>query len=206
MPPYLDRPQIVTRTSRAKLTLAEFDQWAAPLSDTIPRVLAENLSLLVPTERVILHPWPRTIDPDYQVIVEVFQFDQNPGGPVVLTARWSLLDRDAQELALRTSRLSLWGWRSLDGDQPLWHDGLSYDWIRYDGRRRVSLLRWNLRSVPSADHRELLWLLVLQLRGLVHRWCCRWRRQHRVCHGRNLCDAPVWLRPIHCRRHDLLPL
>jgi uncharacterized lipoprotein YmbA len=70
-------------------------------------VLAENLSLLVPTERVILHPWPRTIDPDYQVTVEVFQFDQDPGGQVVLTARWSLLDRDAKELALRTSRLSL---------------------------------------------------------------------------------------------------
>src|SRR5207245_3850273 len=30
LPPYLDRPQIVTRASRAKLELGEFDQWAAP--------------------------------------------------------------------------------------------------------------------------------------------------------------------------------
>jgi uncharacterized lipoprotein YmbA len=107
VPPYLDRPQIVTRVSRAKLVLADFDQWAGPLPDIIPRVLAENLSLLIPTERVILHPWPRTIDPDYQVTVEVLQFDRVPGGQVVLAARWSLLDRDAQELALRTSRISL---------------------------------------------------------------------------------------------------
>src|SRR5262245_33951851 len=28
LPPYLDRPQIVTRASRAKLELGEYDQWA----------------------------------------------------------------------------------------------------------------------------------------------------------------------------------
>ena len=106
VPPYLDRPQLVTRTSRAKLVLADLDQWAGPLSDTIARALAENLSLLIPTERVVLHPWSRTIDPDYQVTVEVLQFDRGPGNQVVLVARWSLLDRDGKELVLRTARLS----------------------------------------------------------------------------------------------------
>jgi uncharacterized protein len=106
VPPYLDRPQLVTRTSRAKLVLADFDQWAAPLHDTIPRVLAENLARLIPTERVVLHPWSRTTDPDYQVTVEVLQFDRGPGSQVVLAARWSLLDRDGKELVLRTSRIS----------------------------------------------------------------------------------------------------
>src|SRR5262245_57988989 len=106
VPPYLDRPQIVTRASRAKVVLADLDQWAAPLADTIARVLAEDLSLLIPTERVVLHPWPRTLDPDYQVTVEVLQFDRGPGGEVVLVARWSLLDRDGKDLVLRTSRLS----------------------------------------------------------------------------------------------------
>ena len=107
VPPYLDRPQLVTRTSRAKLTVADFDQWAAPLSDTIARVLSENLSLLIPTERMVLHPWARTIDPDYQVTVEVLQFDRGPGNQVVLAARWSLLDRDGKELALRPARINL---------------------------------------------------------------------------------------------------
>ena len=79
VPPYLDRPQIVTRTSRAKLALADFEQWAGPLADTIARVLSEDLALLIPTERVVLYPWPRTIDPDYQVTVEVLQFDRGPG-------------------------------------------------------------------------------------------------------------------------------
>ena len=106
VPPYLDRPQIVTRTSRAKLALAAFDQWAGPLADTLARVLADDLALVIPTERVVLYPWPRTMDPDYQVTVEVLQFDRGPGGEVVLVARWSLLDRDGKERAMRTARLS----------------------------------------------------------------------------------------------------
>ena len=107
VPPYLDRLQIVTRTSRAKLTLADFEQWAGPLTDTIARVLSEDLALLIPTERVVLYPWPRTIDPDYQVMVEVWQFERGLGNQVVLVARWNLLDRDGKALALRTSRISL---------------------------------------------------------------------------------------------------
>jgi uncharacterized protein len=106
VPPYLDRPQLVTRTSRAKLVLADLDQWAGPLADTIARVLAEDLSLLIPTERVVLYPWSRTLDPDYQVTVDVLQFDRGPGGEVVLAARWSILDRDGKERVLRTARLS----------------------------------------------------------------------------------------------------
>jgi uncharacterized protein len=106
VPPYLDRPQLVTRTSRAKLVLADLDQWAGPLADTIARVLAENLALLIPTERVVLYPWSRTLDPDYQVTVDVLQFDRGPGGEVVLAARWSILDRDGKERVLRTARLS----------------------------------------------------------------------------------------------------
>jgi uncharacterized protein len=54
----------------------------------------------------VLYPWPRAIDPDYQITVEVLQFDRGPGNQVVLVARWSLLDRDGKELALRTARLS----------------------------------------------------------------------------------------------------
>src|SRR5215510_14933182 len=106
VPPYLDRPQIVTRTSRAKLTLADFDQWAGPLADTIARVLAEDLAILIPTDRVVLYPWPRNIDPDYQVTVEVLQFDRGPGGEVVLVARWGLVDREGKELVMRRSRIS----------------------------------------------------------------------------------------------------
>src|SRR5262245_36920892 len=104
LPPYLDRPQIVTRASQAKLELGEFDQWAAPLQDTFARVLAENLSLLLGTDRVLLHPWPRTTEIDYQVIVEVLLFDGGLGSEVGLEARWSLIGADGKERLTRKTR------------------------------------------------------------------------------------------------------
>ena len=104
--PYLDRLQIVTRASRARLVLAEFDQWAASLQDSVTRALGENLSLLIPTDRVLLHPWARTIEPDYQVTVEVTQFDTGPSGDVVLAARWRILNANDKELVMRKVRFT----------------------------------------------------------------------------------------------------
>jgi uncharacterized lipoprotein YmbA len=103
---YLDRLQIVTRASQAQLHLAEFDQWAAPLQDTVARVLAENLSLLMPAARVVLHPWPRTTVIDQQVLLEVTRFDRTTGAEVVLVARWSLLGAAGQELTVRQAHFS----------------------------------------------------------------------------------------------------
>ena len=106
LPPYLDRLQIVTRASRARLVLGEFDQWAASLQDTVTRTLAENLSLLIPTDRVLLHPWSRTTEPDYQVTVDVTQFDAGPSGEVVLAARWRILSANEKELVMRQARFT----------------------------------------------------------------------------------------------------
>jgi uncharacterized protein len=104
--PYLDRLPIVTRASRARLVLGEFDQWAASLQDLVSRALAENLSRLIPTERVVLHPWSRTVEPDYQVTVDVMQFDAGPSGEVVLAARWRLLNAKEQALVMRQARFT----------------------------------------------------------------------------------------------------
>ena len=104
--PYLDRLPIVTRASRARLVLGEFDQWATSLQDLVTRALAENLSRLIPTERVVLHPWSRTVEPDYQVTVDVMQFDAGPSGEVVLAARWRLLNAKEQALVMRQARFT----------------------------------------------------------------------------------------------------
>jgi uncharacterized lipoprotein YmbA len=107
MPPYLNRPQIVTRASSARLDFAEFDQWAAPLPDSVTRVVAENLSLLIPTDRVALHPWPRATSVDYQVSIAVDRFDGAAGGEVMLLGHWSLWDADGNELVMRKVRFSV---------------------------------------------------------------------------------------------------
>ena len=105
-PKYLERPQIVSRASRHQLALGEFDCWAEPLQENFSRVLAENLSLLIPTEHILLQDWPRSATLDYQVRVEVRQFDGWLGGESLLIARWSLLDRAERERVSRTVHLT----------------------------------------------------------------------------------------------------
>jgi uncharacterized lipoprotein YmbA len=100
-PKYLDRPQIVTRAGRNQLTLAEFDRWAEPLQDNVSRVLAEDLARLIPTDHILLNPWPQSTTLDYQVQVEVLQFDGWLGGDSAFVARWSLLDQGEHELMNR---------------------------------------------------------------------------------------------------------
>jgi uncharacterized protein len=104
-PKYLDRPQIVSRASPYQLALGEFDYWAEPLQENFSRVLAENLSLLIPTDNLLLENWPRSVTLDYQVRVEVRHFDGWLGGESALIARWSILDRAERELMSRKVHL-----------------------------------------------------------------------------------------------------
>jgi uncharacterized lipoprotein YmbA len=57
MPGYLDRTQIVTRPGTDHVEISMFNRWAEPLEDGISRILAEEISARVPTERVVMFPW-----------------------------------------------------------------------------------------------------------------------------------------------------
>ena len=103
LPEYLDRPQIVTRTSQNELNVADFDRWAGSLKDNTIWVLAENLAILLPSQRVSVYPWKRATPVDYQVTVQVTRFDRLENGESVLAARWRVLDGGGRELLSRTS-------------------------------------------------------------------------------------------------------
>ena len=96
LPQYVNRPQIVTGQHSSELRSAATAQWAEPLQDGFTRVLAENLSLLLATDRVALFPW-KTFAPEYQVVVEVTHFLGQTGGEVSLVALWSILNKDGRE-------------------------------------------------------------------------------------------------------------
>jgi uncharacterized lipoprotein YmbA len=95
---YLDRTEIVTRSSSNKITLSDFDVWAGSLAEDFSRVLAENLSVLLSTERVIVYPGPRPSSVDYQIVVNVTRFDGPLGGEVSLIARWTILEGKEKKL------------------------------------------------------------------------------------------------------------
>ncbi len=97
-PEYLDRLQIVGRANGNRLTLAEFHRWAEPLESGFSRVLAENLSALLSTDRVLLFPWKSTERIDYRITVDVVRFDGGPGERISLVTRWAVFGPDGNEL------------------------------------------------------------------------------------------------------------
>jgi len=90
-PAYLDRPEIVLRSGGNELNYAGTDRWAEPLKTAFSHTLAENLSIMLPTDRTLIHPWSRSTVLDYQVIINVTRFDADAGGTVILTAAWELI-------------------------------------------------------------------------------------------------------------------
>jgi uncharacterized lipoprotein YmbA len=101
LPDYLDRSQIVTRTGPNELKVAAFDRWAEPLKSSFPRILLENLATLLNTDQVALYPWRKSAAVEYQVMVDIVQFDSERGGDAVLIARWTLLEGRSEKILQR---------------------------------------------------------------------------------------------------------
>ena len=98
IPQYLERPQIVRRSSQNQLGLAEFAQWAEPVRVNFSRVLAENLAVLLATKHVSIFPWLKSTDIDYQIILGITRFDGNPQNKALLRARWSIFGENGKEM------------------------------------------------------------------------------------------------------------
>ncbi|NKB80534.1 MAG: hypothetical protein GKS05_01290 [Nitrospirales bacterium] len=95
-PDYLDRPQIMSRIGPNELTIQEFQRWAEPLKDNFSNVLAENLSILLQTNQVEVHPWRGVQPRDYQIQITVTRFDSDLSGRTFLSARWKILSNEKE--------------------------------------------------------------------------------------------------------------
>jgi uncharacterized lipoprotein YmbA len=101
IPGYLDRTAIVVRAAGDEVRLSEEHRWAESLKDGVARVLAENLSVMIPTDAIVVYPWKTPWAIQYRVTMEILRFDGPLGGAPVLNARWRLLDGTGKELVLR---------------------------------------------------------------------------------------------------------
>jgi uncharacterized lipoprotein YmbA len=106
LPGYLDREEIITRVSQNRFAVAENDRWVEPLEENFSRVLSQNLSILLQTDRIVAFPWERNQRPTYQVQVEVLRFEPNAEQMVELWARWSITDTTKKTVSVRESYLS----------------------------------------------------------------------------------------------------
>ena len=102
-PEYLRRPQLVSFIGTQQLNLAEYDRWAEPLDQNFVRVLAENLTWLIPTEQIFIYPFIGNQELDYHIIIEVRQFEMNEDSQVKLIAQWQIF-RGAVDQPLITER------------------------------------------------------------------------------------------------------
>ncbi len=103
---YLDRPQMAARPTPYSLQFAEFDKWAEPLDKNLASVIAENLSILLSTDRVVVFPWAGSVHVLYQVTVDVAQMEYTPDGKALLAAGWSVFGNDGGKLlAIKRSRI-----------------------------------------------------------------------------------------------------
>ncbi|MDR3556946.1 MAG: PqiC family protein [Syntrophobacteraceae bacterium] len=98
IPAYLDRPQMVTRTSPETLQFAEFDRWAEPLDKNLSRILADDLSALTSGSHVCVFPWPRSVAVQYQITLNVVQMEKIPGDKVILDASWRVFENNGKKL------------------------------------------------------------------------------------------------------------
>jgi uncharacterized lipoprotein YmbA len=106
LPGYLDRQEIVTRVAQNRIDLSENDRWAEPLAENFTRALAQNLSSLLQTDRLVFYPWELNRKPNYQVEIEVLRFESNASGDAQLSARWAVLDVNKKNSQSKESRLA----------------------------------------------------------------------------------------------------
>ena len=90
VPAAVDRLPIVVRTGPNQVYISEFDRWASPLKDDIPRVVAGNLASMLGTARVTVFPASSAADASYRVRIDILRFESEPGRAATLDALWTV--------------------------------------------------------------------------------------------------------------------
>lgn len=98
LPQYLGQNAIAIRPEENEIAFASDKQWAEPLSNTIASVLAENLAVMLPSDRVVVLPVGPAVPVDYQISLDVVRFERQPDGRVRLLARWSVFGEGGRRL------------------------------------------------------------------------------------------------------------
>ena len=90
IPPYLDRPEVVTRLSETEFSVSDSDRWGEPLDISVPRVLAQDLSTDLPGLQIVPFPWSRKTQLDYRVSVDFRRLERTADGRAEVQAVWTL--------------------------------------------------------------------------------------------------------------------
>jgi uncharacterized lipoprotein YmbA len=92
MPDYLDTTDLLLRSGQNELKVSATGRWAERLSDGLNHALTADLVLRLPGDQVTAAP--PTTRLERQILVTVEAFDIRPDGRCILTAGWTILDKN----------------------------------------------------------------------------------------------------------------
>jgi uncharacterized lipoprotein YmbA len=96
-PAYLEREEMVTRSSPNQIDISMINRWAEPLDKNFVAVLGQNLTTLLGAQ-VKTFPWYRPANLDYQIALDITQFDTDSKGAATIIGRWEIEDPDTGEI------------------------------------------------------------------------------------------------------------
>ena len=99
LPGYLNRTQMMRKTSPYRLEISPYHRWANYLDRMVQQLIEENLQTLLPYIQIVNVPWPIGFKPDFSLSLQIVSLIANDDQKVSLTAVWSL-SRDDKSLVI----------------------------------------------------------------------------------------------------------
>lgn len=139
VPSYLDRAQIVTISaeSNTELELNEFNRWAEPLSNSMQRVVADDMYFYLKNANVRTAGANRKLF-DYVISVELSKFDAKMHDKAYLDAVWTIYDNKGN--ALVTDKTKLEEFVNGDYNDLVLKQSILVGKLSYDIAKRISRL------------------------------------------------------------------
>jgi uncharacterized lipoprotein YmbA len=97
LPPYLDRPEIVTRMAPNRLELSKEDRWGESVQNGFTRSMERDLSAQT-SAAIVVFPWYSTVHIDMQVQIDIYRFETDAQGTATLSAKWTILDSTGKNI------------------------------------------------------------------------------------------------------------
>jgi uncharacterized lipoprotein YmbA len=102
IPEYLNRPQMIVAITDNQYRLSEDHRWAERLDQNISLALFKALPRQLGTDRIVRYPWPQRQVVDYQVGIDILEFNVDASGQSRLIAQWFVKRKDKPTIDKRS--------------------------------------------------------------------------------------------------------
>jgi uncharacterized protein len=102
IPEYLNRPQMIVAITDNQYQLSEDHRWAERLDQNISLALIKALPRQLGTDRIVRYPWPQRQAIDYQIGIDILEFNVDASGQSRLIAQWYVKRKDKSTIDKRS--------------------------------------------------------------------------------------------------------